>query len=277
VTKLYSSEYKELNVNYLLKILARSKKIIISLTLLTTFFSIYLAYSLDPVYKSEALLKIGYYFEIDINGDGYEHQLEGSNELSKLLTFEYIGKGDKQSEIVQISPIEKLGGYIKIVSEGKTPKQSVDVIKNLANYVQNEHLKAIINSKEKHKLTLENTTNKLNSIKEKKEKYLLNGIEESFDTREYESLLFKAKLMEIVDDEVSDSYVSDLLKRVDRINSILHEERFTKNSSIYGDIQTFDKPIKPRKILIIFFGFFLGIFLSITVILFKEFFIEKKN
>ena len=275
MTKLYSSEYKELNVNYLLKIIVESKIFILIVTLFTTLFSAYWAYSLDPVYESEGLLKIGYYFEIDVNGDGYEHQLEGANELTTQLSFMFIGKGDKQASIVEITPEKPVGQYIKIVSEGITPEDSSNAINNLVRYVQNEHSRSIFNNRKKHQATFNDLVDRLSAITKNQQRFLSKEEEESYESKDYELLFFKIQLMKIIDVELGDDYISQILQRKDRIELLLSEDKFEQNTALLGEIYTSDQPIKPRKKIIVFFGFFAGILLSGAAVIFRELFSKQ--
>jgi capsular polysaccharide biosynthesis protein len=268
VSKLYSSEYKEINVNYFLKMIAKSKINIVILTLFTTLFSAYWAYSSSPVYESNALLKIGKYHKFERDGSTTVKPLDFANELTKELSFLFIGKGSKQASIVKITAQKNVENYIEIVSEGITSKHSSGVIKNLVHYVQKEHLKILANNKKRHKVELRNIVDKVNAITNKQRKFLSKEI--TYADKDYTSLLNTLQLMSIINSDIGVGYIGQMLEKKEKLESLVNGE-YEENTTLVGVIHTSDQPIKPKKEVIIFFGFFIGIFLSVAIVFFREY------
>jgi len=231
-------------------------------------FSIYVAYSLDPVYESKALLKIGQYHKFERNGDVSIKPLDSANELTKELSFLFIGKGSKQASIVKITAQKNVENYIEIVSEGITSKHSSGVIKNLVHYVQKEHLKILANNKKRHKVELRNIVDKVNAITNKQRKFLSKEI--TYADKDYTSLLNTLQLMSIINSDIGVGYIGQMLEKKEKLESLVNGE-YEENTALVGVIHTSDQPIKPKKEVIIFFGFFIGIFLSVAIVFFREY------
>jgi capsular polysaccharide biosynthesis protein len=63
--------------------------------------------------------------------------------------------------------------------------------------------------------------------------------------------------------------IGQLLERKEQIELMLGDG-FEENSKLVGEILTSVQPIRPHKSIIIFFGFFTGLFLSVAIIFFRE-------
>ena len=269
MSKLYSSEYKEINVNFLLKSLVESKILILIVTLFMTFSSAYWAYSIDPVYKSQALIKIGHYHVVARNGDVFRKSLDSANHLTKELSYLFVGQGDSQASIVRIISERNEPDYVEIVSEGSAPEHTANAIKNLVSYVQNEHSKILSTNREQITIALKNTDVSVSAITKKQERLLSK--ETPYKNEDYESLLNTIELMSIIDIELGFGYISQILERKEKLELLLGDD-FEENTALVGEIQTPSQPFKPRKNVIVFSGFFLGIFLSVAVIFLRKFF-----
>ena len=268
MSKLYSSEYKEINVNYFLKMIAKSKINIVILTLFTTLFSAYWAYSSSPVYESNALLKIGQYHELERNGNIITKPLDSANELTQELSFLFIGNGDKQASIIKVFTKKNIENYIEIVSEGASPEHSSDVIKNLVNYVQEKHFKVLLNNRKQQELMLKNIVDKVDTITNKQQKLLSK--ESSYENKDYKSLLNTLQLMSIINSDLGVSVIGRMLERKEKLELLLSGE-YEDNTTLVGEINTPNQPIRPRKKIIIFFGFFIGLFLSVAIVFSREY------
>jgi len=268
VSKLYSSEYKEINVNYFLKMIAKSKIHIVILTLFTTLFSAYWAYSISPIYESKALLKIGQYHELERNGNIITKPLDSANELTQELSFLFIGNGDKQASIIKVFTKKNIENYIEIVSEGASPEHSSDVIKNLVNYVQEKHFKVLLNNRKQQELMLKNIVDKVDTITNKQQKLLSK--ESSYENKDYKSLLNTLQLMSIINSDLGVSVIGRMLERKEKLELLLSGE-YEDNTTLVGEINTPNQPIRPRKKIIIFFGFFIGLFLSVAIVFSREY------
>lgn len=273
MSKLYSSEYKEINVNYLLKNIVKSKILILIVILFTTLFSVFWAYSLEPVYESRALLKIGHYHVVDRHGGVTRKELGNAPELVVELEFLYYGKGDEQAEIVKVERAKNIQNYIEIVSEGITPEHSSNVIKNLVRYVQKEHAKMLLINREKHIVAFRNTDISVSGITKKQQELLSK--EKSFQSEDYASLLNTMQLMSIIDIELGVGYIGQILERKEKLELLLGD-KFEQNTALVGEIHSPKAPTTIGKMVIIIIGFIVGIFLSIAAAFFRIYFSEQQ-
>jgi hypothetical protein len=248
--------------------IAKSKIHIVILTLFTTLFSAYWAYSISPIYESKALLKIGQYHELERNGNIITKPLDSANELTQELSFLFIGNGDKQASIIKVFTKKNIENYIEIVSEGASPEHSSDVIKNLVNYVQEKHFKVLLNNRKQQELMLKNIVDKVDTITNKQQKLLSK--ESSYENKDYKSLLNTLQLMSIINSDLGVSVIGRMLERKEKLELLLSGE-YEDNTTLVGEINTPNQPIRPRKKIIIFFGFFIGLFLSVAIVFSREY------
>ena len=223
MSKLYSSEYKEINVDYLLKIIIKSKIHIVIVTLFMTLFSIYWAHSLEPVFESKALLKIGQYSNLQQSGDIEIVPLDSADELTRELSFVFIqdNKGDEsKSSIVKVSFQENIENYIEIVAEGLTSADTINTINGLLSYVQKEHSKELSRNRRKHEVELNNIIDKVSAITKKQRKFLSN--DSIYDNKDYTSLLNTLQLMSIINSDLGIGYIGQMLERKAKLELILN-------------------------------------------------------
>ena len=116
-------------------------------------------------------------------------------------------------------------------------------------------------------LDLSNTINRLDSITKKQQKFLSEN--DSISDKDYDSLLNTFKLMATLDEDIGVDYIGQQILDKKRLELLLTNE-YQKNTSLVGEINTSDIPFKPRETIIIFFGFFLGLFFSLSYIFIKE-------
>ncbi|HIL03835.1 MAG TPA: hypothetical protein EYG05_05115 [Candidatus Thioglobus autotrophicus] len=66
------------------------------------------------------------------------------------------------------------------------------------------------------------------------------------------------------------SVIGRMLERKEKLELLLSGE-YEDNTTLVGEINTSNQPIRPRKIIIIFFGFFIGMFLSVAIVFSREY------
>ena len=273
MSKLYISEYREINVNYLLKIIVTSKILILVVTLFMTAFSAYWAYSIAPIYESKALLKIGQFSTLQRDGEITHRFIESTDALAKELSYLFIGRSDNDASIIKITPDRRVN-YIEILSEGLSPENSASVITNLLIFVQNEHLKAISNNRKQLQVALRTIIDKVNAVTEKQQKFLSDDV--VYDNKDYSSLVNTLQLMSIIETDLGVGYIGQLLERKEQIELMLGDG-FEENSKLVGEILTSVQPIRPHKSIIIIFGFFTGLFLSVAIIFYREVSLKRSD
>lgn len=272
MSELYNSKYKEINVNFLLKKIFESKIQILIISSLVVLFSTYWAYSINEEYESKALLKIGQYHVLEKNGNTSIKYLDSAKELTKELSFLFIDKGNEQASVVKIFTQKNIENYIEIVSRGVTPEHSSSVIDNLVKHVQHNHSKILNSNKKQHELELKSVVDKINIITNKQQKLLLK--DNLYDNESYTSLLNTLQLMSIINSDLGMGYIGQMLERKEKIELLLGGE-YETNTQLVGKINTPTQPASPKKRVIIFFGFFIGIFLSVVIVFLRELFSKQ--
>jgi hypothetical protein len=271
MSKLYSSEYKEINLGYLLKIILKSKWYILGVILSVTVLSMYIANTSVPIYESKALLKIGQYYKFERNGDITEKPLDFANELAHELSFLFLKKEVKGGHIVNIITQKNIKNHIEIISQGTSKVAASNIILDLLTYVKNKHSDILLENIERHKIELSNVIKKISAITNKQKSLLSKS---NYKDKDYASLLNTLQLMAIINSDLGVGYIGQMLERKEKLELIL-EEGYNKNSYLVGEISVSDHPIKPRKKIIVLFGLALGLLLSILFVFLKEYFSNK--
>jgi capsular polysaccharide biosynthesis protein len=272
MSELYSTEYKEINISYLLKIITRSRLMILSITLFSTLLSGLWAYSVDPLYKSEALIEIGTFHSINKDGEIEMGYLDTAVALTRELSYLFLDKTVDDASIVEISSHNRINKYIAVVSEGKSQNKSKEAINRLYKYIKTKHKEILLRTERRLELDLSNTINRLDSITKKQLKFLSE--DDSNKDKDYDSLLNTFKLMATLNDDIGVDYIGQQILDKKRLELLLTNE-YQKNTTLVGEINSSNSPFKPRKGIIIFFGFFLGFFSSLSLVFIKAVLKEK--
>lgn len=266
MSSLYSSEYKEINVSFLLKSLYEYKILFLIITLTITMFASYRAIIIQPLYKSEGLLKIGFYHEIN-NGSFIIRPLDSASDLTSKLSFIFIGKTDADGWIKDINVENEdrsnIQEYVKIESQGISPEASANAIKQVVNYIQEQHGDILYKKNQLLKISLGIIDAEVDAITSKQDAVLSD--ESSYNEKEFTSVLKTIKLMSLIDDDLGISYVSEKLQNKKYIELFL-TEGYSENTSLVSTIYSPEGSISPKKGLIILLGFLVGVFLSIGAI-----------
>ena len=266
MSSMYSSEYREINVSYLLKSLYEYKILFLIITLMVTIFASYRAMLIQPIYKSEGLLKIGFYHEI--NNDSFIiRPLDSASDLTSKLSFIFIGKTDADGWIQDINVENEdrsnIQEYVKIESHGLSSEASANAIEQVVNYIQEQHGKILDKKNQLLQISLGIIDAEVDAITSKQDAVLSD--EKSYSEKEFSSVLKTIKLMSLIDDDLGISYVSEKLQNKKYIELFL-SEGYSENTSLVTDIYSPPESISPKKGLIIILGFIVGVFLSIGTI-----------
>jgi len=268
MSALYSTEYREINVNYLLKSLFEYKLLFLTITLSLTLFTSFYVNTIEPIYKSEGLLKIGFYHELNASdGRFLTKPLDSASDLSSKLSFIFHrqnnGKGWIETIQVENDDRSNEQEYVRIESRGISPEESSNAIENLIDYVQTQHSIKLNRKRELLKITLEIINAELEAIGVKQNNILSDKV--SYEQDEFSTLFNNIKLLTLMDKDLDISYISEQMRKKQVIENFLsYEDGF--NSSLVSEIYTPQNPISPNKILIITLSFLIGIVLSIGTI-----------
>lgn len=268
MSTLYNTEYREINVNYLLKSLYEFKVLFLTITLSITLITSYYVNTIEPIYKSEALLKIGYYNELNASdGRFLTKPLDSASDLVSKLSFIFhrqnSGKGWIEQIQVENDDRSNEQEYVSIESRGASPEDSIHAIENLIDYVKSQHTIKLNRKRKLLKITLEIINAELDAIGMKQNNILSN--QESYEQNEFSTLFNNIKLLTLMDKDLDISYISEQMRKKQVIEHFLSNID-THNSSLVSEIYTPKNPISPNKILIITLSFLIGIILSIGTI-----------
>lgn len=266
MSSMYSSEYREINVSYLLKSIYEYKILFLIITLTVTIFASYRAMLIQPIYKSEGLLKIGFYHEIN-NGSFLIRPLDSASDLTSKLSFIFIGKTDADGWIQDINVENEdrsnMQEYVKIESHGLSSEASANAIQQVVDYIQKQHGNILDKKNQLLQISLGIIDAEVDAITSKQDAVLSD--EASYSEKEFASVLKTIKLMSLIDDDLGISYVSEKLQNKKYIELFL-SEGYSENTSLVTDVYSLPESISPKKGLIILLGFIVGVFLSIGTI-----------
>jgi LPS O-antigen subunit length determinant protein (WzzB/FepE family) len=271
--ELYNSKYKEISIHHLLKVFFDYKLSIFAVVFLSTAISVYIAYSIKPIYQSEALIKIGKYYKLKRGGDIEPRPIDSSKELTQELSFNFIERGDKNSFISKVEHKKGVDNYISVISVSNSIDGAENLIKDVEQYIVSIHELFVKQHTEQYKIELKNITNKISVITTKQKFFLTKN---SYDNKDYSSLLNTLQLMSIINTDLGVGYIGKIIERKEKLELLIKKPYMSK-SKIVGSIKSNVTPISPKKRVIIFTGFFIGLLLSLFIIFTKEIFKIKNK
>jgi len=242
--------------------------------------------------------------------------IDNPNQLSRKLNVLFIDmkKNDKNrdSEITSITVPNNQNTFFEITSNGVNNELARNEIKNVVDSVRKEHKVVLDSLKEGIKVQISKIDREINNIT----KYGIKVLDEKIVLQEKSIESYKKQLISIRKDSVnfhkldpsisvlklveqrnisnfienSNRMLVDLKNERDKLStdklSALEDEKRVleslllpinyKNSQIVGEIIINDKPIKPKKTLIVIVSFIVGLIFALFLILFLSF-IQKLN
>lgn len=273
MSKLYNSEYREININYLLKIFSKYKLIIFLVVSLFTAASTYIATSIKPIYEAKALLKIGQYYELQRNGDVLGRPVDTSSELSREISFNFIDRGKFGSSIYKVLIEKGVDSYIELIARGDSLEGSEEIIRKVERYIVNMHDSIVKKHTKQYKVELKNINKKILVITAKQNEILAKDF---YSDKGYESLLNTLQLMSSINTDLGIGYIGQIIERKEKLE-LLIKEPYKNNSKIVGTIQLNNDPTSPNKQIIVFFGLFIGLLLSLSFIFIREFLLDENK
>ncbi|CAM3608963.1 Wzz/FepE/Etk N-terminal domain-containing protein [Arcobacter aquimarinus] len=297
----------EIDLKELFKTIWNKRVFILVFTAVVTGLAIAFAYIKTPIYSVKALVEIGT-FKTDNDKNTY---VDDADSLSKKLSMIFIDLRenieDKKYEIVNISIPKGMKNFIEITSESTSNDEAINGIKEILDYVKEEHSKLLADVREKNIIEIKNIDISIKNIEEdkitsiNKKIDLLNqnisNLEEqmSFVTETLKNInkldpsISALKLMEKRDisnaivENKSDLYdlieakeslmnvdINKLLERKKLLESLTLEHNL-KNTEIVGNILVDEDPEKPKKALIVIVGFVTGFIISIFLVFIMQF------
>lgn len=297
----------EIDLKELFKTIWNKRVFILVFTTVVTGLAIAFAYIKTPIYSVKALIEIGT-FKTETSQNV---SVDNADSLSKRLSMIFIDLRknieDKKYEIVNISIPKGMKNFIEITSESNSNDKAISGIKEVLDYVKEEHSKLLADVREKSTIEIKNIDISIKNIEEDKitsinkkidllNQNILNLEEQmNFVTETLKNInnldpsISALKLMEkrdisnaIVENksklydliETKESLMNvDINKFIERkklLESLILEHNI-KNTEIVGNILVNDYPAKPKKSLIVIVGFVTGFIISIFLVFIMQF------
>ena len=258
-------------------ILTRRPRLIIGITTLVTLGAlIYALFIAKPVYQAEAMVQLG-----KINGG----PAEPPESLMEKLSFKYkLDVPTYQKELPYFSTIKmipKRRDLLLLKTLGRSSEDAVKLLQGEIDRLIERENKDVEKAKKAFEVSIENARQQVRTINSE-----INELRESIAA-------YEQKIRKLTKDDVAllGSYFLELRKirydieKKEQWNSMESDYiRHTKLKLIdttppklVDKIETSDKPIRPRKLLLSVIGFISGLLLSLLLVLFLDFLQESRR
>lgn len=271
----------EIDLRELFRTIIRYKKFIVVITVCMTLFAVVYSFLKTPIYEVKAILEIGFFTNTNTNTF-----LESPANLIRRLELNYI---DNQKESKETSFLSKAllikGTYnlVELVVEAHSNEEGLKKLNTIVDEVKLRHQKAI-------EAYLKQIHIKISNIQAQKEELLLE--------KEKLSNFISNKNL-IVDQILKDNpavaaiysielnnkslELTELKNKIYTLNNQLSDLELliapsnVKETSFLGNITKSNKPVRPKKALIIVVSCITGFILSIVMVLLFDMVRSAKN
>jgi len=295
----------EVDLRQLACILWAAKKLIISVTIITTLLAGIYALNKTPIYEASALVEIGNY-KVDNNNNNNKLLLDSAPDLAKKLNILFIelykDEEGRDFKISSISTVKNSKNFIEIKAQATSNQIATREVTKVVENIQAKHQTILNDVKNRRELEIKNINTRIDNIKNKEVPLLLEKIKlQQANLHDYKSQLDQAnivinnientnpaltalKLMEkrdlssfVVDlnlqlmdmrnkkDQLETTAINDLVEQRTLLESMLMPHNY-KNSTVVGKVVTSDHPVAPKKKLIVAVAFIAGLMLSIFLV-----------
>lgn len=313
---VHTKQEDEIDLRELFKTIMQYKKFIVVMTVSITLLAVVYSLLKTPIYEVKALIEIGDY-KADNNNNNNKILLDNVTQLEKKMTTLFIDmvkeEPNKEVEINSITVPKGLTNFLEIKSEAMSNESAVKGIEKVVEHIQKEHQKILDDVKQRREFELKNINLQIKDIQDKTVALLdkkielqknnledlrkqLNDINENL--RNLQSInpsLAALKLMEKRDisnaitnvttqlfdmesqrNELLTTTIYKLEESKKLLETLLLPHNY-KNTLVVGQIIQHDKPVKPKKSLIVVVACVTGFIVSIFVIFLLEMFKSPKN
>lgn len=306
----------EIDLRELFKTIMRYKKFIVLMTVSITLLAVVYSLLKTPIYEAKALIEIGDY-KSDNNNNNNRILLDNVTQLEKKMTTLFIDmvkeEKNKEFEINSITIPKGLTNFLEIKSEAVSNKSATEGIEKIVLHIQKEHQKILDDIKLRREFELKNINlqikdiqDKTVSLLDKKIELQKNNLEDlrsqlvsiNENLKNLQALnpsLAALKLMEKRDisnaiinvttqlfdmesqkNELLTTTIYKLEESRKLLETLLLPHNY-KNTLVVGQIIQHDKPVKPKKSLIVVVACVTGFILSIFIVFLLEMFRSPKN
>ena len=262
-----------IDLRELFAILKRRKKMIWGVTSLFTLLAlIYVFVVAKPVYEVKAMIQIG-----QIN----EKSIDNINDIKQKLDYEYqVNVKDKEIELPRVKAIsipKKSNTILSINIHGYSNEEAIKYIQNVINTIESKY-------KNKTDLYIDNQKKLIELTQDD-----IRENQKDLDQLRTQLDIYSEKILSLSSEDAALAGIyalqigqkqSQLQSLKKHISSLKTKEQNLKLSltpfkmkptHLVGEIETLEKPIKPKKKLIVIVAFITGLMLSVFLAFFLEF------
>ena len=261
-----------IDLRELFQTLQRRKKMILLITLLVTLLAAIYAWTAKPVYEVSAMIEIG-----KIN----EESLDNVADIKQKLEYIYGVKSKKKRAYPKVKSIgmnKQAKGVFTVLVEGHSTEKAVTLVEKIVQKIEKEYKEKIdtyINTKkELIALTTEDIEMAKQNLK-KIEKTLDNYSQKIMNITAEDAALAGIYTIQISQNQTR---LQSLQARISALKANVYDKELSitplriKQTHIVGEVEALDKPVKPKKVLIVIVAFITGLMFSIFLVFFLEFF-----
>ncbi|KYJ86236.1 Wzz/FepE/Etk N-terminal domain-containing protein [Sulfurovum riftiae] len=265
-------EKETIDLRELFSVLKRRKKLIWSVTALFTLLALIYIFVAKPVYEVKTMIEVG---QIDAK------PIDNINDIKQKLLYEYqVNTKGKKRKLPRVNTISVPKGSKSILSltiHSNNNKEGIKFIQKVIGKIetqykektdaytesQKELIKLVQSDIKENETSLEAMKKELNTYNQKiislkKEDAALAGIY---------ALQIGQKQTEL---QELKKYISELKNKEQELKLSIGPLMMNP-THIVGEIETLEKPIKPKKKLIVTVAFITGLMLSVFLAFFLEF------
>jgi len=261
-----------IDLKELFSIVAKRKNLIYSITILVTLFAIVYAYMLaKPIYQVKAMIEIG---QID------KKPLDDINTVKQKFEYTYGVHSKKKREYPRATSIaigKDSNSVFSVVVEGRNNKEAITFIDKIVQKVEDEYAEKINRYIKTQKDLIALTQADINDTVEN-----LKNIEKSL--KNYNQKIMNLSVEDAALAGIYTIQISQNQSRAEGLQSrisALKAKEYTmklaisplriKPTHVVGEVEVLDKPVKPKKALIVIVAFITGLMFSVFLAFFLEF------
>jgi len=266
-----------IDLKKLFAVISKSKKLIYSITIFVTLLAIIYAYILaKPVYQVQAMVEIG-----KINaGTKDESTLDDIVDLKQKLEYRYGTKSKKERNyprVKSISVVKNSKSIFSIAVEGRSNEEAVRLIDSIVKKVEMDYSDKVnmyIKTKKELISITQTDIKDTNKNLSKLQKTLENYNQKVINLSVQDAALAGIYTIQISQNQEREQELQSLL-------SELKEKEYTmklsisplriKPTHIVGEVEVLERPIKPKKLLIVIVTFITSLMFSVFLVFFLSF------
>ena len=271
-----TTENNIIDLRELFQIIKRSKKPILIITFSITIFATIYAFVSKPLYQVKAMIEIG---KLEA-GTKNEKSVDNVADLKQKLEYIYGVKSKKKRAYPKVKAIgvtKKAKGIFTVLVEGHSNEEAISFVETIVQKIEKEYQEKINTYVNTQKELITLTEEDINTTKEN-----LKKINKTLDNYSQKIMNISAKdaaLAGIYTIQISQNqersqtlqaHISELKANVYNKKLAITPLRI-KQTHLVGAVEVLDKPIKPKKALIIIVALITGLMFSIFIVFFRKF------